>query len=67
MGVVALALWLRVVGWRFGFVDSLSSLGFVIMAGLVGVVALIGWLQDWRMLRTLRRHLVKTRAERKAK
>ena len=37
------------------------------MAGVVGVGILIEWLQDWGMLRTLQRHLAKTRAERKTK
>ena len=62
MGIVALLLWTRLSEWRFGPNDPLSSLGLVIIAAVVAVGLLVDWLQDWRMLRTLRRHLAKTAA-----
>ena len=48
---MSLLLWLRLAERRCGpDVNPLSSLGLVIMAGVVGVGVLIEWLQDWRML-----------------
>ena len=64
LGVAALLIWWWLNAWRFGFTDSFSSVGLLLIAGVVGVALLIEWFQDWRMLRTLRRHLAKTRARR---
>jgi len=64
LGVVSLLIWAWLNDWRFGFTDSLSSVGMVIIAGVVGVGLLIESFQDWRMLRALRRRIAQTRAER---
>jgi hypothetical protein len=65
LGVISLVLWARLLEWRFGEIDPLSSVGLLIVAAVVGVGFLVEWFQDWRILRALRFHLAKARAQRK--
>ena len=61
---ISLAAWTLLFNRRFGLVDSLSSLGLLVVTGIVGVGLLVEWLSDWRTFRTLRRHLREARTER---
>jgi amino acid transporter len=63
VAAISLAAWALLVKGEFGAIDSLSSLGLLVVTAIVGVGLLVGWLRDWRMLRTLREHLAKTRSE----
>lgn len=62
MSVVVLLLWRWLSPSSWSDVDPMSSLGLLIMAGIVCIGFLVEWFQDWRMLRALRRYLAKTRA-----
>jgi hypothetical protein len=60
---ISLVAWAWLAKGEFGGVDSLSSVGLLVMAVIVGVGIVVEWLHDWRMFRTLRRHLDKMRAD----
>lgn len=64
---VALGAWAWLSEGRFGDIDTLSSVGWIVMTAIVGVAFLVEWFRDWRMLRALRHYLAKTRAERRSR
>jgi len=63
VAAISLAAWALLVRGEFGAIGSLSSLGLLVVTAVVGVGLLVGWLRDWRMLRTLRRHLAEIRQQ----
>ena len=67
LGAASLVVWAWLSKWQFSGIDTLSSVGLLVMAAIVGVGLLVEWFQDWRMLRALRRYLAKARAKRKGK
>lgn len=64
IAAISLAAWMLLVKGQLGAIESLSSLGLLVVTAVVGAGLLVEWLRDWQMLRTLREHLAKTRARR---
>ena len=65
LAAISLAVWAWLSKWTFSDIDTLSSVGWIVMTIVVAIGFLAEWFQDWRMLRALRRSLIKTRAERR--